>query len=89
MALLTLTPERVEKEMREAAANDAADRASRRRLALTLVHAGLWWALGMFLILSSWATVGRIAQALFAAGWVVGNVAPLLVLVLAWLKEDF
>ncbi len=89
MALLTLTSERIEKETHEAEARAAADRASQRRLARALVHAGLWWALGVFLILSSAATVGLLARVLFAAGWAVGNVAPLLVLVLSWMKEDF
>ncbi len=89
MALLTLTSERIDREMREAEANAAADRASQRRLTRTLVHAALWWAFGTFLLLSSFAAVGRPAQWLFAAGWVVGNVAPLLVLVVGWLQEDF
>ncbi len=89
MAILALPPERVEKEIRQAEADAAADRAARRRLTVALVHAGLWWALGVFLILSSAATVGLLARVLFAAGWAVGNVAPLLVLVLSWMKEDF
>jgi hypothetical protein len=88
MPLLTLSPSRIALEVRRAELNAAADRDWRHHLTITLVHAGAWYFLGVFLLLASFHATGPRAQVLMLVGWFVGNVAPITVLVAYWLREQ-
>ena len=88
MPLIVLSPERIAEELRRVAANEAAERAWRRRVTITFAHASLWWAFGLFLTLASFHAVGQRAQALMAVGWFVGSLAPVVVLFFGWLREQ-
>ncbi len=88
MPLLTLSDERIALELRNAELNEAADRAWKRHLPLTLLHATAWYLLGLFLFLSSWHATGPNATALMLAGWLIGNLAPITVLVVSWLRNQ-
>ena len=83
-----MSPERIAEELRRVEANEAAECAWRRRITMTFAHASLWWAFGLFLMLASFHGVGKQTQALMAVGWFVGNLAPVVVLFVGWLREQ-
>jgi len=88
MPLLTLSADRIAREVRRAELNAAADRAEMRRRAFALLHACAWYVLGLLLVLASFHATGPSAHSLMLLGWLVGNVAPITILVVSSLRQQ-